>query len=225
MITFPSARQAAELLVITIVLVVAWNYQKDLSKHPKVVPAGFPDGADIDATQPLQPVTSHEPPKPPTPPRLPTPPPSPPPQIPTPPPASPPPRLATAPPPSPTPPPPTSLPPPTPTPPPAPKKGPGRTFRITSIPLEVSQHQLQSSLKDLMEVPEQQRWLKCSLVAVSKKQIATVTFESGEPPDLLECKPGHKANLLLNDIDGYLSVDCDFFGMTPLYCGKDPTVE
>jgi len=116
---------------------------------------------------------------------------------------------------------PTPLPPSTP--PPIAKKNLRRTFRITSIPPEVSKEQLQSTLLGAGVEPQQR--IICSLVPHGNTQTATVTFKSGDPPQSLNCKPGSKASLELDGIGGDLSVDCDFFGITPLYCGENPTVE
>lgn len=224
MIPLPSPRQSVELLVMSFVLVLAWKYRHKLSQHDppaKVIPPGLPEhhspvGIPPTLTPPLRPVT-------PPPPHIPEQP-----VRPLPPPLQP----ASAPEPEPEPEPPQRIilptPPPSLSPPTSqtiPKKRLRLSYRITSIPREVSKQQLQSSLKSLLEEPEQQRRLICSLVPHGNKQTATVTFESGEPPQSFNCKPGIKTSVILDGIDDYLSVDCDFFGMTPLYCAQNPTVE
>jgi hypothetical protein len=101
-----------------------------------------------------------------------------------------------------------------------------RTFRISSIPQDVTERDLRTYLKDLLEDSTQDDFI-ISLAPYSygKRQIATVTFRHTEPSPFSECKTDERLYLQIEGMQSRFIVDCDFQGVTPLYSAKEPTVE
>ncbi|KAF8245723.1 hypothetical protein K440DRAFT_586597, partial [Wilcoxina mikolae CBS 423.85] len=105
-----------------------------------------------------------------------------------------------------------------------------RTFRLSLVPIDVRKEQLRESLEALLAISTQNgaRNVKVlSLVPKSCKwQVGTVTFVN-EPPDFAGCLPNRRLELLItiagNEVE--LAVDCDFLGLTPLYCSPCATVD
>jgi hypothetical protein len=101
-----------------------------------------------------------------------------------------------------------------------------RTFRISSIPPDVTEGELRSCLKCLLEdcTPDD---LIISLVPYSygKEQMATVTFTRREPSPFSEYKAGERVHVQNEGMKFGITVDCEFQGVTPLYSAKEPTVE
>jgi hypothetical protein len=101
-----------------------------------------------------------------------------------------------------------------------------RTFRISSIPPDVTERDLRTYLEDLLEDSTQDDFI-ISLAPYSngKGQIATVTFRRTEPSPFSECKTNERLYLQNERMQSRIIVDCDFQGITPLYSAKEPTVE
>jgi hypothetical protein len=101
-----------------------------------------------------------------------------------------------------------------------------RTFRISSIPPDVTEHDLRTYLKDLLEDSTQDDFIT-SLAPYSygKRQIATVTFTRTEPSPFSECKTDERLYLQIEGIQSRIIIDHNFQGVTPLYSAKEPTVE
>jgi hypothetical protein len=101
-----------------------------------------------------------------------------------------------------------------------------RTYRISAIPPDVTERDLRTYLKDLLEDSTQDDFI-ISLAPYSygKRQIATVTFTSTEPSPFLECRTDRRVYLQIEGIQPRIIVDCDFQGVTPLYSAKEPTIE
>lgn len=102
-----------------------------------------------------------------------------------------------------------------------------RTLRICGIPLHITPEQLRTSLLRLSHGSLQANDLILSLAPFHEAQVATVTFLRGrEPAQFSGCRPGHEIYALrLDGVGGNLVVDCDFYGITPLYSAKVPTVD
>jgi hypothetical protein len=114
-----------------------------------------------------------------------------------------------------------------PTPPPQTKRPIKRkTFRISSIPPDVTKGELRAYLKDLLEDGTPDDFI-ISLAPYSygKEQMATVTFTHKEPSPFSECKTDERLYLRNEGMKFGIIVDCDFQGVTPLYSAKEPTVE
>jgi RNA recognition motif-containing protein len=101
-----------------------------------------------------------------------------------------------------------------------------RTFRISSIPPDVTEGDLRTYLKDLLEDCISDDFI-ISLAPYSygKSQIATITFTRREPSPFSECKTDERLYLQSERMKSHIIVDCDFQGVTPLYSAKEPTVE
>jgi RNA recognition motif-containing protein len=101
-----------------------------------------------------------------------------------------------------------------------------RTFRISSIPPDVTEGELRTYLKDLLEdcTPDD---LIVSLAPYSygKGQIATVTFTHRELSPFSECKTDERLYFQSDRMKSRIIVDCKFQGVTPLYSAREPTVE
>jgi hypothetical protein len=101
-----------------------------------------------------------------------------------------------------------------------------RTFRISSIPLDVTEGELRACLECLLEdfTPDDSI---ISLVPYSygKEQIATVTFTRREPSPFSEYKAGERVHVQNERMKFGITVDSEFQGVTPLYSAKEPTVE
>ena len=101
-----------------------------------------------------------------------------------------------------------------------------RTFRVSNIPPEVTESELRTYLKDLLEdcTPDD---FVVSLAPYSygKRQIATVTFTRRELPPFSDCRTSRRLYLPYDGMGSQIIVDCEFQGVTPLYSAIEPTVE
>jgi hypothetical protein len=101
-----------------------------------------------------------------------------------------------------------------------------RTFRISSIPPDVTEHDLRTYLKDLVEdSTEDDFTISLAPYSHGKIQIATVTFTRTEPSQFSECKIDERFYLQIEGMQSRIIVDCDFQGVTSLYNAKEPAVE
>ena len=105
-----------------------------------------------------------------------------------------------------------------------------RSLRISLIPSTVTFDEFQSFLENLPSLYTSENGdtniLALSLVRDINSQVSTVCFRS-EPDLFSKCAP-HKEIHIDFDHNGTvheLVVDCDFFGITPLYSSEKPTVE
>ena len=114
------------------------------------------------------------------------------------------------------------------TPPPPPIKRPikPRTFRISNIAPDITECELRTYLKDLLEDCTPDDFI-ISLAPYSygKRQIATVSFTRRELSPFSECRSDGRLYLQNDGMGSRITVDCEFQGITPLYSAKDPTVE
>ncbi|KAF8536942.1 hypothetical protein BDD12DRAFT_746625 [Trichophaea hybrida] len=95
-----------------------------------------------------------------------------------------------------------------------------RTLRLSLIPTSVDEVRFRQHLAGLRcaaEVPDE-NILAFSLAPYRKWLVATVTFLQ-EPLDLTECRSDHKLHVRLPPelSEVTITVDCDFYGITPLY--------
>jgi hypothetical protein len=101
-----------------------------------------------------------------------------------------------------------------------------RAFRISSISPDVTEGELRTYLKDLLEdcAPDD---LIVSLAPYSygNEQIATVTFTRRELSPFRECKTDERLYFQSDRMKSRIIVDCEFQGVTPLYSAREPTVE
>jgi hypothetical protein len=101
-----------------------------------------------------------------------------------------------------------------------------RAFRISSISPDVTEGELRTYLKDLLEdcAPD---GLIVSLAPYSygNEQIATVTFTRRELSPFRECKTDERLYFQSDRMKSRIIVDCEFQGVTPLYSAREPTVE
>jgi len=96
-----------------------------------------------------------------------------------------------------------------------------RTLRVGSIPLSVTEEEFRAYLERLLGYDD----FLLSFVRFKDYTVATLTLTQGEPAALSKCSPGNRAYLpYLGKLVG-LVVDCDFFGITPLYSAQKPLVE
>jgi hypothetical protein len=102
-----------------------------------------------------------------------------------------------------------------------------RTFRVSSIPTNIDKAGLRQYLCDLeceKGIQPQnsgiqlQNILAFSIAPYIGRLVATITFHQ-EPLLFLQCRPGHPLALQLpQELGGVkITVDCDFYGITPLY--------
>jgi hypothetical protein len=99
-----------------------------------------------------------------------------------------------------------------------------RTFRLTEIPTTVNEKQLKNYLNRLECKPGRcttANILKLVLAPYLDWLVATVTFRE-EPLAFKPCQSGHTMKLplpaeLAEEGETTISVDCDFYGITPLY--------
>ncbi|TGZ77413.1 hypothetical protein EX30DRAFT_199508 [Ascodesmis nigricans] len=105
-----------------------------------------------------------------------------------------------------------------------------RSLRISGIPSTVSTADFRNFLEQLLPSPagcSDENVLLLSLVPfLGGAQVATVCFKN-EPRVFATCSPGATVYITFTH-EGKLHelvVDCDFFGLTPLYCSSDPTEE
>lgn len=113
---------------------------------------------------------------------------------------------------------------------PATKQTQGRSLRISLIPISVTASDFRAFLEKLPSRHQSEdgdtNILALSLVKDNNSQVSTVCFKS-EPDLFLECAP-HKEIYVAFDHHGtkhQLVIDCDFFGLTPLYSSEKPGVE
>jgi hypothetical protein len=101
-----------------------------------------------------------------------------------------------------------------------------RTFRISSIPPDVTEGELRAYLEGLLE--------DCTLddciislapYSYGKEQMATVSFIRREPSPFSEYKTDERVHVQNEGMKFGITVDCEFQGVTPLYSVKNPTVE
>jgi len=101
-----------------------------------------------------------------------------------------------------------------------------RSLRISSIPTSIGINDFRYYLENWRDVSGI-HVLALSLVPDGRSQVATVCFRC-EPEDLSSCTAGRPASIAFNhgEITCQLTIDCDFFGMTPLYSSPEqPVVE
>jgi hypothetical protein len=101
-----------------------------------------------------------------------------------------------------------------------------RTFRISSIPPDVTEGELGTRLKSLFQdcTPDD-CVISLAPYSYGKEQMATVSFIRREPSPFSEYKTDEKVYVRNEGMKSDISVDCQFQGVTPLYSAKDPTVE
>ena len=101
-----------------------------------------------------------------------------------------------------------------------------RAFRLSGIPNSVGIDQLRQYLNGLQELDTPDNILALSLAPSVNWLVATVTF-CQEPLILAQCKAGRTTQLQLPLEPGNASitVDCDFYGVTPLYHPDKPQFE
>jgi hypothetical protein len=104
-----------------------------------------------------------------------------------------------------------------------------RTFRLSEIPLDIKERALCKSLNRLRvgNTSIKRNSEVFSLATYRSWQVATVSFQQ-EPDDFKRCTPDHKIYIRLSKrrtegraVPVNIAVDCDFYGMTPLYQPKD----
>ena len=102
-----------------------------------------------------------------------------------------------------------------------------RTFRVSLIPTNLTRHQFESYLGDLLDDIQSGRPQNTiSLVPYGRFQTATVTFKCKEPSLFAKCKGAEdKTYWTIKETKTPLVVDCGFLGITPLYSAEQPTVE
>ncbi|KAF8242790.1 hypothetical protein K440DRAFT_664538 [Wilcoxina mikolae CBS 423.85] len=93
------------------------------------------------------------------------------------------------------------------------------TFRISSIPPEVTEHQLQTYLEAVFGGEPHSFTLY--LVPCNKRQMATVTFDDRVPQQFPENGRYYPKDRRMEES----VVDSNFYGMTSLYSAAEPTVE
>jgi hypothetical protein len=98
-----------------------------------------------------------------------------------------------------------------------------RTFRISSIPPDVTERDLRTYL--LEDSTQDDFTISLAPYSHGKIQIATVTFTRTEPSRFSECRTDERLYLRMEGMQSRIIVDCDFQGVTPLYSAKGPTVE
>ncbi|KAI5844898.1 hypothetical protein BZA05DRAFT_408884 [Tricharina praecox] len=106
----------------------------------------------------------------------------------------------------------------------APSSGPpipARTLRIPNIPPSVTEQDFRKYLGGILGYPD----FMLSYVPDETNITATITPTKGEPASLARCIPGKEIDLPYPGTKHGLLVDCDFFGLTPLYTAKEPTVD
>ncbi|KAI5816139.1 hypothetical protein BZA77DRAFT_64442, partial [Pyronema omphalodes] len=105
---------------------------------------------------------------------------------------------------------------------PSPKR---RTFRLSEIPSDMTPSALQNCLDSLQVTidPIEGNSKVSSLATYGCWQVATVSFDT-VPEEFKRCAPGHEVHvrLIKKQVDGRavpvsVTIDCDFYSMTPLY--------
>ena len=101
-----------------------------------------------------------------------------------------------------------------------------RTFRVSNIPPDITESELRTYLKDLLEdcVPDD-FIISLAPYSYGRRQIATVTFMRRELSPFSECRTGERLYIQNDGMGSRIIVDCEFQGVTPLYSAKEPTVE
>jgi hypothetical protein len=108
-----------------------------------------------------------------------------------------------------------------------------RTFRLSKIPPDMNDSALCQFLDSLQvgggSIKGNSKVF--SLATYSSWQVATVSFDQ-EPDEFERCKPGHEVHLQLpkrpvetRAVPVRVTVDCDFYSMTPLYEPVGTTAE
>jgi hypothetical protein len=98
-----------------------------------------------------------------------------------------------------------------------------RTFRLSSIPIEVQRQQLRESLEALYPGTDKKFNVKVLCLAPKgcRWQVGTATFIR-EPPEFKRCLPNCRQELSINiaGAEVELAIDVDFYGMVlaPLIC-------
>jgi hypothetical protein len=106
-----------------------------------------------------------------------------------------------------------------------------RTFRISSIPGNVTVEMLRALLKDIDDDPGEIiiSLVRETLHKTTTLQMATITFTKQEPRAFRELTPGESVDWKpegpVCGVSKSFTVDCDFDGITPLYSDVDPDVE
>jgi hypothetical protein len=100
-----------------------------------------------------------------------------------------------------------------------------RTFRLSEIPPDMNDSALCQCL-DSLQVGKgsiKGNSKVFSLATYRSWQVATVSFHQ-EPDEFERCKPGHEVHLQLPErqvetraVPVRVTIDCDFYSMTPLY--------
>lgn len=105
-----------------------------------------------------------------------------------------------------------------------------RSLRISGIHSSVPYEEFRSFLEGL-DAPvsvHNDNVLALSLApdTSDSKQVATVCFKH-EPDFIAKCTPGVSVEMKYSDgkTESRLVVDCEFFGLTPLYTAPEPIVE
>jgi hypothetical protein len=108
-----------------------------------------------------------------------------------------------------------------------------RTFRVFSIPGNVTVEMLRAILTDIDDDPGEIiiSLVRETLHETETRQTATITFTEQKPSawEFRELIPGRRAYWkpegLKCGVSKSFTVDCDFDGITPLYSDVDPNVE
>ena len=107
-----------------------------------------------------------------------------------------------------------------------------RSLRVSSIPSAVRVNDFRRYLENLTyhcdgTGTSDTNVLAMSLAPDGRWKVATVCFHN-EPEPFSECDPSTNVTVYFDHVGTRheLTVDCDFFGMTPLYCSPEqPVVE
>jgi selenophosphate synthetase-related protein len=99
----------------------------------------------------------------------------------------------------------------------------GRTFRIQSIPMSVSEDDFTTFLNGLFGDAGPHDFT-FSLAVSGIHKVAAVTFTEEVPSAFGQVVAGQRMNLNTKEMKD-LVVDCDFIGLTPLSTPEDATVE
>lgn len=104
-----------------------------------------------------------------------------------------------------------------------------RSLRISSIPTMVTESELRTFLQGL-QLPKSEQTVNIKAISLQKEkcglQTATVCFER-EPDPISSCARCRKITVPYpyQGKTHDLVVDCDFYGLTPLFSSEKPTVE
>ena len=100
-----------------------------------------------------------------------------------------------------------------------------RSLRISSIPNSIGADDFRYYLEKWRDVSET-NILAMSLAPHGGSQVSTVCFRC-EPEILSSCVAGNAINIGFDHggMNFELTIDCDFFGMTPVHSCPEPKVE